>query len=523
MEAQSFDDLLEASLAAARLGHHQVGARQAELALRFRPDGKAFSVLALHRLRLGNLRGCLSAGRAAVPLLERDGEWAELSAVEGVQAVACLQAEWLHQGLVHARRADEAARASGDRLAQGWAQCRLAQVHNLMGEPVRGVALFEQAEDIAEGLGATHLLFSVLHNRAWLVAEKVIAGHAPKPEVLRQALQLLDRAQLLADTEANAHSQGICLLNRSRLLMFLDDGALSRQLAHAALELGQRHELTQLRVGSQAVVCEWMLRDGLAGEALHMLERLRQALPEADLISHIELLRLAVKAHRQGRDFEAALDAFEELHTLTLRQAKARADLQTWIALHQEDVERERGRARHAEAQADEMRQLAMQWEQQAHIDPLTGLANRRATQAVLPELFARAKQSKRPIMVAVLDLDHFKQVNDQHGHEVGDAVLREVGRLLRDVLRPGDLAARLGGEEFLVLLPETEAAAAHAVCERLREAIARHHWSQFATDLVVTVSQGLAPVIDLDAPWQAADQALYRAKSEGRNRVVMA
>jgi diguanylate cyclase (GGDEF)-like protein len=458
-----------------------------------------------------------------VPLLQRDAHWAELSSLEGVQAVACMQADWLHQGLVHARRAAEAASVAGDRLAVAWADCRLAQVLMMLGEAGRATALFSQSEALAQAIGADDLLFSILHNRAWLVVDALMGGSKPKPEQMTHALQLLERAQGLADALANAHSQGICLLNRSRLLRGLGEEASSRQLAQAALELAHQHDLTQLQLGAHAVVVEWMLHDDLAADAMSCLQTLRKALPEADLIGHMDLLRLVVKAHRQLAAFEAALDAFEELHALTLRQAKSRADLQTWMALHLEDMELERSKARVAEARAERMEDLALQWEQEAHIDPLTGLGNRRATQAVLPDLLASAEKSQRPLMVAMLDLDHFKRINDQYGHDIGDLVLREVAQLLRSSIRPGDLAARLGGEEFLLLLPDTEMEPAKAVCERLRQAIADHPWSQFAEGLRVTVSQGLAEVCGLDAPWQLADQALYAAKANGRNQVVMA
>lgn len=522
MKHASLEDLLAASRQSAALGHHQVGAEQAERALRIRPDGAALSVLALHRLRLGNIRGCLSAGGAAVPLLRRDAQWSELSKLEGVQTVACLQANWVYQGLVHARLASEAAKLASDPEAGVWADCRMAQVFGLLGDQARSMALFEQAERAAITLESDEILFSILHNRAWFTVDALIAGHSVKADQARQALLRLDRAQVLADRLRNVHSQGICMLNRSRLLRVLGEEAASRSLAQAALALGQAHLLTQLHVGSQVVVAEWLLHDGMTAEVLATLHSLRQSLPQADLISHVELLRLMVKAHRQRHAFEEALQAFEELHSLTLAQAKARADLQTWISLHHEELEHERVKARMAQAQAELQRERALQWEQAAHLDPLTGLGNRRAAEVELPKLWSEAVQSGRALFAVLIDLDHFKQINDRHGHEIGDRVLSQVGSLLLAAIRPGDLAVRLGGEEFLVLLPGTSVDAAEQVCERLRLAVEGHAWECLVAGLRVTASLGAAQVTHLEEPWVNADRAVYAAKARGRNCVVL-
>ncbi len=423
---------------------------------------------------------------------------------------------------MHARSAAAAAEKAGGGLAQAWADCRLAQVSHQLGEMARASELFERAEAVSVTLGAPDLQFSILHNRAWFVVDALLSQLPQTVEQMTLALQRLERAQKLAESLGNVHSQGICLLNRSRLLMGLDNAAQSQELARRAAALGHEHALTQLFVGAQAVCVEWMLRQGQVAEALDTLQDLSTALPEADLIGHIELQHLRVKAHRQRGEFEQALNAFEALHALSLRQTKARASLQTWAVLHQDEVEAERTRARRAEADADRMRGLARQWELEAHIDPLTGLGNRRAMQASLPGLLSAVGASRQPPMAVILDLDHFKKINDRHGHDVGDQVLRTIGQMLRTCIRPGDLAARLGGEEFLLLLPDVKADQAFALCERLRNLIAAHDWSVLADGLQVTISLGLAAVEAGEAPWNAADQALYRAKAAGRNRTEL-
>jgi len=161
--------------------------------------------------------------------------------------------------------------------------------------------------------------------------------------------------------------------------------------------------------------------------------------------------------------------------------------------------------------------------------DPLTGLLNRRALMEALGNETAAALRYRMPLATAMIDLDHFKQINDSHGHAVGDKVLAELGRLIRAALRETDVAGRYGGEEFVIVLPHTDAPGALIFGERLRQLIAA-----MTVDigggrvLAVTCSIGISQMMITETPQpeQAlahADAALYKAKREGRNRVEMA
>lgn len=164
--------------------------------------------------------------------------------------------------------------------------------------------------------------------------------------------------------------------------------------------------------------------------------------------------------------------------------------------------------------------------EKLALTDALTGLANRRALQEALESELARLRRHGRPASLLFLDLDHFKLVNDTHGHAVGDEVLAGFAHVLRRGCRGGDLAARMGGEEFAVLLPGTGRGPAALVAERVRRATEAHTLGR-TVRVAVTVSVGVASTEGLPEPHLAADllrkadAALYRAKSEGRNRVA--
>ncbi len=155
--------------------------------------------------------------------------------------------------------------------------------------------------------------------------------------------------------------------------------------------------------------------------------------------------------------------------------------------------------------------------------DPLTLLHNRRHLQDRLPDEIARAARRRRPLSLALLDLDRFKRVNDTHGHEVGDEVLVEFSERLRASSRTSDVLARLGGEEFVAVLPRTSLAQATLVAERMRRAVAESPFQTSAGRLWVTLSAGVAAWRrgESDAELlRRADQAMYAAKRAGRNRV---
>ncbi len=154
--------------------------------------------------------------------------------------------------------------------------------------------------------------------------------------------------------------------------------------------------------------------------------------------------------------------------------------------------------------------------------DAVTGLHNRRFAEQNLPEVLARCVSKRVPMSIAMIDVDHFKNVNDTHGHPVGDRVLREVARAMLEEV-PASMIARIGGEEFLILLAGLSSDRAFAHTEKLRDACARASVSTREGEVRVTVSAGIATTRDgalsVEALMEAADAALYRAKREGRNR----
>jgi two-component system cell cycle response regulator len=162
-----------------------------------------------------------------------------------------------------------------------------------------------------------------------------------------------------------------------------------------------------------------------------------------------------------------------------------------------------------------------------AHTDPLTQVVNRRALTTQLSSELDRARRYQSVLSLLMLDLDHFKVVNDTYGHLIGDDVLREVAALLLTAIRSVDVVARYGGEEFVIVLPETPLAGAVTFAERIRAQIERHPFCETQGPLSITASVGVAVypadgVESVEDLFAKADDALYRAKAEGRNAVAV-
>lgn len=237
---------------------------------------------------------------------------------------------------------------------------------------------------------------------------------------------------------------------------------------------------------------------------------------------------------RSGDEIEELVEAFNTMsRQLTASRIEAeeaqRALRHARDLLEQRVAERTRDLMQVNERLLHEVAERARAEEQLAHAaraDPLTGLMNRRAMLEQLEYQAARFQRNGTPFTLILADLDHFKSINDTYGHDAGDQALIEIADQLRQGLRAQDLAARWGGEEFLILLPDTNLEGGLVVAEELRECIAARALRLGEGTLTLTLSQGVASY-SADRPLNAfiklADTALYQAKVQGRNRVVAA
>ena len=254
--------------------------------------------------------------------------------------------------------------------------------------------------------------------------------------------------------------------------------------------------------------------------------RLGERVPQA---RSMILGTVAAALHEAGRDREAyrvltqsvevERTAFQELSAL--QRGLDRATHETRAARSQSDALAAKNRE--LEQVVRELGEARAALEQQADRDYLTGLHNRRYLARELGR--HAAAPDAGPFSLAVLDLDHFKEVNDRFGHEAGDQVLMRVAALLLGGVRGQDVVVRTGGEEFVLLMPQTDASAAEACCQRVRLAIRDEPWGAIVPGLSLTVSAGVATADDagdLQALAELADRRLYHAKRTGRDRVVV-
>jgi len=167
---------------------------------------------------------------------------------------------------------------------------------------------------------------------------------------------------------------------------------------------------------------------------------------------------------------------------------------------------------------------------QQANFDHLTGMCNRRYFMDLAERELERARRYQKPLAILGVDIDYFKRINDTHGHKAGDLALQKFSAICHEVVRQTDLVGRLGGEEFAILLPETDPGRAREIAERLRKRVEESELSlpDDETEVRFTISIGLALLAagektELDVLLHKADVALYQAKNTGRNRVLIA
>ena len=275
--------------------------------------------------------------------------------------------------------------------------------------------------------------------------------------------------------------------------------------SRAPLELRQRAESTGKETGSVIVVP--LIESGAVTGLLSVQHTAPGVYSQADLHLMQQLAAQVAPAVADAR-------AFEDLEDYRMR-LEMRVTERTH-ELEKASTEKERLIAA--------LRERSLKLERESQEDPLTGLANRRHFAQRLAAEMEVALAVGHPLSIAVGDLDHFKVINDRLGHAVGDKVLNEVATLMRGECRPSDLVARIGGEEFALILPGLSQERGLEFCERLRACVERHDWRHVQPELNVTLSIGLTQwdgSAEVPEVLQAADIKLYRAKRAGRNQVA--
>lgn len=236
--------------------------------------------------------------------------------------------------------------------------------------------------------------------------------------------------------------------------------------------------------------------------------------PERSLSAYRDRIVALAERIRGTADIAAIIDMIDDALAQTRRLAA------------RDELAAARRKVEHAERSIAELRDELAQVKSLVHQDPLTGTLNRRGIDEAFRREAARADRKAAPICVALLDLDDFKRLNDTHGHAVGDAALRHVAEVIRSTLRPNDQLGRYGGEEFVLLLPDTRLDETATVLARVQRELARMPLPCTPRAQAITFSAGAAQRgagEALEALVERADAALYGAKRAGKNRVTLA
>ncbi|MFI5491496.1 GGDEF domain-containing protein [Actinoplanes sp. NPDC051859] len=373
------------------------------------------------------------------------------------------------------------------------------------GSTEEGDRRFREALTIATAVGDLELTLNILNNMAYTAYEK------DDEEAARELVRRMREVGARSSRSLSAHE----LDTVARIEMMSGRYDVAEETLSVLLEADQSK--VEWHEGDAPAVCLLTL-----AEARRMSRRYAAAQQALDTAVKIAEERGLDRVRAQAREEQAALyaatgrfrHAYEE--HLTFHKEMA--------ALHSAQREA-RARALQAVFEATEARRASEHFREMAHRDALTGLYNRRYVNDRLPALLGEALVLRAPISIAILDLDHFKRVNDTLSHSTGDVVLQQIAELLSETAGSTMIAARMGGEEFLLIMPGTDAEEAAERCERLRLRIRAHAWEPVTGALPVTTSIGVTTSDDgrgsPSSLLSLADRNLYVAKREGRDRVV--
>ncbi len=538
---------LHRALDRARDRHHEVHAAALDEAFRCHEIARAIDNPALRcralvlqaavALQRGDLRGGVALTAEAEPYAERaddDTARAELAAVKGQLNFF---AGAYPESLLQAERAIELADRVGDLGLRVFTRRYACLVFGNIGV----VDLHARMQEV--------LRLSIAAGNAWdeAMSRNDLAHLTMEEGDLDGAEREIAVALATAEPLAPDNRFALAVLSCTRSEIRLRGGHPEAALADAerAVELltATGDPNPYLLAMCVAIDVQALLALGRLDEAARaghgIVDRLGERVPQARsmiLTTVAAALREAGRAEEAYTVLAAGAEierrAFQELSAL--QRGLERAALETDAARRESDklaannrelesVVQELHEARRTlERRTEQLETLQEQLREQADRDWLTGLHNRR----YLAREVGRhaAAPGPGPFSLAVLDLDHFKQVNDRFGHQTGDEVLMRVAALLLGAMRGHDVVVRTGGEEFVLLMPDTDAHAAASACERLRTAIRDEPWDRIAAGIALTASIGVATAetaSDLGTLTELADQRVYLAKDAGRDRVV--
>jgi len=459
-----------------------------------------------------------------------------------VQALALHELGLAEDALDVLNNAHQVANQLNDRNLQYWVLNRIAVVHSGLQDHVGANDFQRRALALADGLDedARFCIINNFSDNAVGLSRQIreTGDWAAADQIVQEGLEYAETALAMAVASNNSYREVLALDNSAMLLSQAGHHAGALRRLDDVLRMAEEHGYDSMALGARHHRATVLLRQDRMPEAIPILEAaLKQAIDLSERPAQLEILLSLSEALERTGQFEPALRRYKQYMALERQLRSAVAATRARMLVHLVDLESARLDAAVARNEALEHRARTLELEdrnralerrtldldRRANEDALTRLSNRHHLETELPRLFAEAYAQAEPLSVVILDIDHFKQVNDTFGHAVGDTVLVRLAQLLLAARRVGDLIGRLGGEEFLLAFPGLSELAAVDVCQRLRRSVEADDWSAIRPGLRVTVSLGVCARSDeatVEQVLERADAAMYRAKRAGRNRV---
>ncbi|GLY30599.1 diguanylate cyclase [Kineosporia sp. NBRC 101731] len=552
-EAVRLGELLSSSVAALDNGRCERGIELSREAIGLsgrlgdrRAEATALGLLARHLSRAGDNERCSDVCDQAAQALRALNDETGLGEILVVQALALNELGLSEEALNCLAVAREVAARLNDRQLLFWVLNRIAVVHSGMQDFARAKDFQLRALELASSLNVDArfcIVNNIADNSIGLYRRLLAEGGPGTTEAataLRDGLDHSVRALELSQhpTSGTPYRQSLAWDNHGMLLALSGDTRAGLAAILQARRIAVEHGFQAMEVATLHHGAFVLLERGDAEQAVGELRvALGRATAMGELSTRMEIAQELSRALEATGQFEGALHHYKEFTALERQVTSAvaatrarrleqlvevdHARLDAADARTESQLYRERSRALEVEIQA--LEKLAADLDRRANADSLTGLSNRHHIEHELPRLIDEAVAQGRPLSLAVVDIDHFKHVNDTWGHSVGDEVLVALASLLQRSSRGGDLVGRLGGEEFLIALTDLTEQAAVDVCQRVRRSVQDHDWSVVRPGLRVTISIGVCDLVvgdDVRALIDRADERLYRAKRAGRNRV---
>ncbi|WP_197284626.1 GGDEF domain-containing protein [Piscinibacter sakaiensis] len=498
------------------------------------PYGEAGHLLCQCLFRQGALAELIPVAQAVLARLGDAAPWPVRSELLRRLTLAGCELGRHELALRSATECFDLSHARGDDLALSLAHSGLGACFERMGDPWQAERLVSDGLALARGVGDAYVTMVTLNNLCAITIGAFYLLHDGGSDEA-EARAALERAEAYA-----REAQGLLPSFEDPLFRVFVEGNLgevalhrgrhdeARELLERSLQTAQARGYTAQAWRIRCSLGELLMAEGRPTRARAELDKLLADM--GDAAARATLVRTRHALYRACRRLdlpEEALGHLEHYQRLERQRATQQLKAQSSLFITRMEAERSRQEIERARHQAEQERDHAAVLAADALRDPLTGLGNRRRLDRDLPALLAAAIGAGEPLCVAMVDVDHFKPINDRHGHAVGDRVLVALATQLGAGTRQRDLLVRLGGEEFVIVFPQTPLAAATEVCERLRQRVAGHDWAALIPGLSVTLSVGLVQAgEDLREASDGrlldrADQAMYRAKAAGRNRVV--